>query len=389
MTLYSYSIIAISLVVAFAATSCSDKCNFSDSVITVTAKDAVNVPVDSILEELEITPLELNENHYPHGVKSVTTADSIFIVTDNKNIVYLYDKYGKYISDSANKIGKGAGEYSIVTAMSYNAYNSCIEIVTPMNLLIYDKDFNLVKSCALPTKKSKDGLDGMFFGFIHDISENEHLLIPEGALDDNRKIIRYDSEKEKVISTLKYSEDVIADMTMQIDCFHNISEDELLFFPPGVSNYVYSYNLKTNTIDKRYFVNFGTNGLVKSDLEKLSIDKDRLRMEILNTEKSVPLRTMLCGNRLVIVYKDGKTPRDFHTLIWDVELDKGYVVDTYSKEKTSFPVVYYSDNTNLYGIVDKENLSQFTQGLDSAKIKSPEDSIPDGSLVILHYALKR
>ncbi len=362
---------------------------FLCSVITVTAKNAVNVPVDSILEELEITPLELNENHYPHGVKSVTAADSIFIVTDNKNIVYLYDKYGKYISDSANKIGKGAGEYSIVTATSYNSHNNCIEIVTPMNLLSYDKDFNLVKSCALPTKKSKDGLDGMFFGFIHDISENEHLLIPEGALDDNRKIIRYDSEKEKVISTLKYSEDVIADMTMQIDCFHNISEDELLFFPPGVSNYVYSYNLKTNTIDKRYFVNFGTNGLVKSDLEKLSIDKDRLRMEILNTEKSVPLRTMLCGNRLVIVYKDGKTPRDFHTLIWDVELDKGYVVDTYSKEKTSFPVVYYSDNTNLYGIVDKENLSQFTQGLDSAKIKSPEDSIPDGSLVILHYALKR
>ncbi len=381
MTLQSYSIIAISLVVAFAAASCSDKGSSSDPIITVMANDAVNVPVDSILEELEITPLELNENHYPHGIKSITATDSIFIVSDNKNIVYLYDKYGKYISDSANKIGKGAGEYSIVTATSYNSHNNCIEIVTPMNLLSYDKDFNLVKSCALPTKKSKDGLDGMFFGFIHDILENEHLLIPEGALDDNRKIIRYDSDKEKVISTVDY--DVIVDITMQTNCFQNTSEDELLFFPPGVSNYIYSYNVRTNSIDKRYFVDFGANGF-----EESSTDKDKLKMEILNTEKVVPLRTMLCGNCLVIVYKDGKTPRDFHTLIWDLESDKGYVVDSYSKEKTSFPVVYYSDNTNLYGIVDKENLSQFTQGLDTAKIKSPEDSIPDGSLIILRYSLK-
>lgn len=389
MTLQSYSIIAITLIIAFAAVSCSDKCNTSESVITVMANDAINAPVDSITKELEIIPLELNENHYPHGVKSVTAADSIFIVTDNKNIVYLYDKYGKYISDSANKIGNGAGEYSIVTAMSCNAYNSCIEIVTPMNLLIYDKDFNLVKSCALPTKKSKDGLDGMFFGFIHDISENEHLLIPEGALDDNRKIIRYDSDKEKVISTLKYNEDVIADMTMQTHCFQNVSENELMFFPPGISNYIYSYNLRTNSIDKKYFIDFGTNGLVKSDISKMITDKDRLKMEILNTEKIVPLSTMLCGDRLIIVYKDGRTLRNFHTLIWDLKLGTGYVIDSYNNEKYKFPVVYYSDSTNLYGIVDRENLSQITQGIGSYKIKTPQDSIPDGSLVILRYALKR
>lgn len=389
MNLQSYSIIAISLIVAFVATSCRDKSDSSDSVITIMANDAINTSVDSILEELEITPLELTENHYPHGIKSVTATDSIFIVTDNKNIVHLYDKYGNYLSDSANKIGKGAGEYSIVTAMSYNAYNNCIEIVTPMNLLFYDKDFNLVKSCTLPTKKSKDGLDGMFFGFIHDISEHEHLLIPEGALDNNRRIIRYDSDKKKIISTLTYNEDVIADMTMQTHCFQNMSEDELMFFPPGVSNYIHSYNLKTNKIDKKYFVDFGANGLVKSDLSKMLTDKDRLKMEILNTEKVVPLNTMLCGDRLIIVYKDGRTLRNFHTLIWNLKIGTGYVIDSYSNEKSKFPVVYYSDSTNLYGIVDRENLSQITQGIDSDKIKTPEDSIPDGSIVILRYALKR
>lgn len=388
MTLRSYYRITISLFAAFAASSCSDKSGKQDDVVSVVATNAIKVPVDSVLETLEVIPLEFNSDHYPQGAKSIIVTDSITLIFDNKNIVYLYDSDGKYVSDSSNKVGRGAGEYSIVTAMTYNKHNNCIEIATPANLLSYDQDFNLVKMRNLPTKKYKEGLDGMFFGYIYDISDHEHLLIPEGILDDNRKIIRYDSDSDKVINTVEYDEAVIADVTMQTDCFHRISDDELAFFPPGVSEHIYSYNLKTRSIDKLYYIDFAPQGIDKSDLAKYSSDKEVLKQEILNTDKTVALRTMISGNRITIIYKDGKTLRDFHTLIWDLESNKGYTIDSYQDGNLSFPMVDYSGNGYLYCIVDKENLSQLTSVINPNKIEMPVDSISDGSLMLLCYGLK-
>lgn len=384
-----FSLTIISFFAAFVASSCSDKSGKQDDVVSVIANNAIKVPVDSILETLKVIPLEFNSDHYPQGVKSTILKDSITLIFDNKNIVYLYDSNGKYISDSSNKVGRGAGEYSIVTAMTYNKHNNCIEIATPANLLSYDHDFNLVKMRNLPTKKSEEGLDGTFFGYIYDISDHEHLLIPEGILDDNRKIIQYDSDSDKVINTVEYDKAVIADVTMQTDCFHMISDNELTFFPPGITDHIYSYNLQTGSFDKLYYIDFAPQDIDKSDLAKYSSDKEGLKQEILNSDKAVALRTMLCGNRLIIVYKDGKTLRDFHTLVWDLESNKGYTIDSYIDGNLSFPMVDYSDNGYLYSIVDKENLSQLTSGINPAKIEMPVNSIPDGSLVLLRYKLKR
>lgn len=380
-------IVAISAVVGFVASSCG-KTDAADSVITVVADDAVPARVGDLLESLEVIPLEFNTDKYPHGVKSIIATDSIFIVFDNENIVYVYGNDGKYISDSANKIGRGAGEYSIVTAMAYNRYADFIEIATPANLLFYDREFNLVKKSKLPTKNTKNGFDGMFYGFIHDISSHEHLLIPEGILDDNRKIILYDSETNKVVYSVSYEKEVIADVTMQSDCFHNISENELAFFPPGITNYIYSYNLNTQAIEKAYRIDYGSDGIAEYDLRSFSDDKERLKYEIMNTDKTLPLKTMHSGNRIIIVYKDGKSMKNIHTLLWNVESGNGYIINSYTDGELSFPVVDYCDNDILYSVVDSENLSQFISEIDLAKLKMPQYSIPEGSLAILCYKLK-
>lgn len=388
MALRSLYIASISLFITFAVTSCSDKSNNLDSVTSIAANHAVNVKVDSLLQTLDVIPLELNADHYPYGVKNMIATDSIFIIFDNKNLVYIYGKDGKYISDSANKIGRGAGEYSIVTAMSYNKYNNCIEIATPSNLLFYDKEFNLVKTCNLPTKKSKDGLDGLFFGFIHDISDHEHLLIPESILDDNRKIIHYDSDSDNVIKIVEYKQDVIVDISMQFNCFHEISENKFAFTPPGITNYIYSFNPDNGSIDKMYHINYGPNCITKSNIENISTDNERLKFDILNSDKTLPLKTMFCGNRLVIIFKDGNSLRNFHTIVWDLKNNNGYKIDTYNNNRFSFPVIDYSDNNFLYTVVDSENLPQLMQEISPSKIEIFDNSIPEGSLVLLCYRLK-
>lgn len=80
-----------------------------------------------------------------------------------------------------------------------------------------------------------------------------------------------------------------------------ISENELAFFPPGITNYIYSYNLNTQAIEKAYRIDYGSDGIAESDLRSFSDDKERLKYEIMNTNKTLPLKTMQSGNRIIII----------------------------------------------------------------------------------------
>lgn len=373
------------LMIILVAASCNK--NNQKDIITVSFEDAVPVQIDSIIENLEIIPFEINNGHYPYGVNNIIISNENIIVFDNKNIIFVYTIDGEYISDSANKIGKGEGEYSIVTAISYNKHSKYIEVVTPMHLLFYDLQFNLIKKVNLPTKFPKSGSDGSFFGFLFDISDFEHILIPESVVDNNRRAMLFDSQKGEITGEFKYGDDIFADMTMQTHCFYNGNDSNILFFPPGITNHIFAFESNKKKFSDKYNIDFGKNGIRKSDLDYGS-DKDRQKSFVMSTTKMLPLKTMKCKDYIIFVTKDGNSIKDFHTYLWNTKSEAINRIDLYEKGVPKFPLIDYADDSGVYCILDSESLQKIESTLNPKKIKKPKQEVYEGSLVLLNYQLK-
>ncbi len=300
----------------------------------------------------------------------------------------MYSADGKYISDSSNKIGKGAGEYSIVTATSYNRHNKTIEVATPNQLLFYDFNFNLVQFSELPTQLPHKGTDGMMFGFIHDLSTHEHILIPESIFDDNRQMVLFDSESGDVTNKIKYSNDILSDITMQTNCLYDSPSGDILFFPPGITNYVFSFNNETRKLSKHIYVDYGYDGITENDLRGHGSDNEKLKHYVMNTDKTIPLKAMLSGNNLIFITKNGNSIKKFHTFIYNSETRKTVTVDSYQDGKPVFPLVDYVDNDGLYCVVDSENLPTILSPITKTKVRMSDTPVLEGSLVVVKYVLK-
>ena len=131
-------------------------------------------------------------------------------------------------------------------------------------MIIYDSHFNHLKTKGIPSEVSNTGEDFLYFGTIFDLSANIHLLIPSSLSKNKNSIIIYDSNKEEILKSISYSDDILAGITMQNNCFSNISDSQLLFYPPSLSNYVYNFNTQTLTLSKRFGISWKEKGI---DLE--------------------------------------------------------------------------------------------------------------------------
>ncbi len=380
----------VALTFALLATGCGKNKtgNDEDHINSIVYEDATRTSIDSLIQQVDIIPLELDSAYYPYGIRQVLLANDKIIILDNKNVIFTFTNDGQYISDSNKKIGKGDGEYSILTAMTYNKFSDCIEVATPTHLLCYDENFNFIGSSELPTKIPKKDLEGMLVGNIYDISATTHLLIPESVLVDSRRILIYDSNKKKVLKEISFDQNIMSDITMQTENFYDLATDEYAFFPPAITNYTYRFNPSNSSLTKDYYLDYGSNGIKLPEAKREKSYKENLRSEIIESNALIPLKTMLSGDYLIVVLKEGNNIRDFHTLFWNRKTEKGYVIDSFKDDKPYFPILDSAFDSSLYSIVDYSNVSQLTSVIEPTKINMPKDSIPDGSYVVLRYKLK-
>ena len=285
-------------------------------------------------------------------------------------------------------MGKGEGEYSNVTAVSFNKHNNTIEVATPLKLLSYDLNFNNIGNVDLPTKLPHGDETGRFFGSIYDISHDQHLLIPICLANDFRQIYSYNSSLKKLSGKVDFGDDILDNTTMQSQCFQPLSTDTLIFFPPGISNYIYTFTPSTNELHKYLQMTFGANGITETELRQFNSDEDSLMDYILNTEKAIPLKSMAYKNYILTIIKIGRTLDNWYTIVWNPTTRKAYRLNVSVNDKTSFPIFDYVDNKGIYSIVDSDTFQEITKTFNPTKIKTDSLEIPDGSFVVLKYRLK-
>lgn len=135
----------------------------------------------SFIDTLEIIQLtdEVNEAVINEIDRVFFIEDQIFVLDRLGNKIVSFDKSGKYIASTVKYIGRGSNEYTHLSDAALDEKKRCIYVYcdTPMSILVFDYDLNLLK---------KENVDFL----AHEIMvDNESLLF----LSSNaKKIYNYE-----------------------------------------------------------------------------------------------------------------------------------------------------------------------------------------------------
>ena len=357
----------------------TEKINFEEAEVSSVQKHFSNAKIVSLKE---------NDGPFLSDVSTLDVYDDYMLVCDKRSILYLFSRDGNCISNSIDKFGHGEGEYSIITAYTYNPYSKNIEILTPKDLLFFDINFKLQRRVPLPTTFSNTGEGFVFFGKISDISSSMHLLIPTGISDDCNKIYVFDSEEKKVVKTLSY-DDVISNITMQTKCFFSLQNDDLLFCPPCVTNNIYIFDKKSFLLKKAYYTDFGKKGLTTSDVSQFGDNDNRLSEYLLTCKKSMPIKTFCVGDQIFFLIKEGNDIKNWYTLVYNLETKKLYSIQNYHQKEIRFPVIMSVHGNSVFSAVEVRQLkslqSALGENVDSTYFNT---SGSENDYVIVEYMIK-
>ena len=106
-----------------------------DNSKKISLTDTKKSKLKDVISKIEVIELPRIENAYFAGYDRFLVKDSLFIIKDRKGTLFVFGNDGNFISNSANKIGKGKEEYFILLAYTYNNFSKEIEVVTPTGII--------------------------------------------------------------------------------------------------------------------------------------------------------------------------------------------------------------------------------------------------------------
>ncbi len=63
--------------------------------------------VSDLFSKIEIVPLAMREGNFLGNVERVQVSDNYYVVSDSRQILTVFDKTGKFVSSSEDKMGNG------------------------------------------------------------------------------------------------------------------------------------------------------------------------------------------------------------------------------------------------------------------------------------------
>ena len=342
---------------------------------------AVQSTSAEVFSELKVIPLIQEEGHFMSNIRRLEVYDDRFVLSDNRNVIHIYSRDGKFISNSEKKIGHGNGEYTIMIGFTYNPYSKYVEISTPAGIKFYDEKFNFICSASLPTNPATEDERCCFFEYLYGLSPTLHLLLPSSISENPYTISVYDSEREEIIKTIDVSEDIVTSFNMTDKCFSEIDANTKFFYPPGAAKYTYRFKQDDLSLEKGYSLNFGSRGLTPED-GKMSDDL---------LEKSdfvYPLHIYTESHKLFFLIRNGNDDYKRYYLVYDEKTGGAKKVYLFEDGTSVFPAITSVHNGCVYSVQAVERVPLYTNGFNSEVSMPDLSAIDDGSMCVLEYKIK-
>lgn len=347
--------------------------------------------ISDVIMNTELIPLQYKNSEAPKAKKNVIVKDGYIFICDQENVIHVFSMDGKKISDSRKKIGHGNGEYYIMTGWTFNKYSKTIELLTTDKMIIYDLNFNFVKSADLPIYK-KHGGRGLFFGHIDDLSATIHLLIPNHLpeFENSAEVVVFNSENNTILNKFSYSEDIITFLSMQNDCFSEFGKDSLFFYPPAITKYFYAMDRQTMDISKMIKVDWGGNSIQPEQIAQFRGNNKKLMSYLMTCDKTIVIRVMQSEGFVMAYQKKGNKVKDSSILALNLNQNKAYVIKASLNDDSMLPTFSCLEDGNAYIFTRTEDLSnEVIDALNATQSYNYfKDSLDDDQVVILKCHIK-
>lgn len=382
MNKYFFKTLTLLAIIFIACNSKNEKESTFD-IINVDISLSGNI--EDFVRKIEIIPLETHNHCLLGQLKRIYFSRNYFILWDNNNVISLFDINGNFISNSAHCIGQGPNEYIIITACSFNEYSNCIEIVTPNDIFFYDLDFNLISKKSIPTQpRTTSEKWSLYWGYIFDLDKNKHIILPTTVSKDPYQLYIYDSENNKIIKRIDYSNDVISGLTMQ-NLNIRANNDSLLFFsPPAFDYYHYIMDVQSMQMKKHFKFDFGNRNLTRKDLNRFDTEEDKINY-LLESKEILPLRTFFNEDYIISTLKMGN---DFYTYYKNNAKNSTIVLKNRSDGRAiSIPFFENLKDDILYTVMNPFEIDQYINHelTDRSIISTLKE---DDNPVVIKYYLK-
>lgn len=368
--------------------SCTDSQESKSECMYLDFSNAKDSRVSDVFSEMETISLESTMDSYMYDVDRLIVTDEYFTVSDTRHNIYLYSKEGRFISSSANKVGDGPGEYSIITSFTFNPYTNQVEICTPDKILFYDVSFDLKSEVMLSDILQTTLEDRKFINKIYDLGEHVHG-VSLSARDSGRDVLYViDSKEKKILKELSYGEDVLAQISMQDCCFSTLQDNELTFAAPCVTPFIYRYDQKEMSLDRYAELYFGPDALKREDVDPYKDNEEKLSDFLLTCEKIIPIKVMNTGSNMTVLTRQGNRIRDMKSFFYNMEEKTYHSIDCYGEGGLQFPVFKDVKDQYVYSLVRNEQIPEIVKAAEGCKIVNSNegtDDEEDGVTVIRYW----
>lgn len=371
----------------------------SGIIQVVDVSNPKHVKLDDLFSELEVIHMESGIKSYVPNARYVQQCGDKYIFMDNSLNFYVFDTKGHFISSSKLVEGHGHGEYTVPMGGCYNPYTKNIEIITPLNLLVYDMNFKFIKSVPLPAELPNESNNNhaQLFEYIYDLSDHLHVLI--SSSDPRTQYVNtmfiFDSEKQEVIKKISFNEDVIHNIFSQSFPFLNYDDENLLFIPPRNSQCIYKFDKKKQELQRFLSFNYGKDFYSPEDLETIrkSSGEKEMYKYIVKNPKKFPLMIFYDEGYFYIMV-NGATPRvaDSSVIIVDSKTGESSVLPFAKDNKIQFYPLSFVSKKMLYVASDSyvitDSLINAFPGKVTEVNKYNADSTVNDNIAVLKYHLK-
>lgn len=369
--------------------SCSKPAPEEGECARIDFSHAEESAVSEVFSAVEIIPLESTADSYMYDSDKLKESAHYFVVSDVRNNLYVYDSKGSFISSSVSKVGDGPGEFSIITACSFNPETGQIEICTPNKMLFYDVHFNLLSEVRTDEILNTEDGEPRFIRKMHDLGDSKFAVSVSGSDMRLESLLIVDIKEKKVLEEISYGKDVIAGITMQDQCFSPLDGTSLSYHAPVYTPIIYRYDMSEMTLEPYLCLDFGKDELKKEDVLPMQDDENRLSEYLLTCDKMIPVKTWNDQSRIVSLVRQGSKVKDMKTYVYDYQTGKAHVIPCYDSDGLQFPVFRDSDGQHLYSIVRNAQLPEIVSAAQGAQVSCGDsDWVKDEdgvSIVIYKY----
>lgn len=337
--------------------ACKDKQTKSvEENLQIDIESRKTMALDAVFDRIEIIPMETNENSLIGSLDYVRFVDdTYFMFVDRSMNIILFDRNGRYISNSSKVNGPGPEEYYTLIDLAYNSSLDCIEVLTSsMSIMRFDTAFNFIEK--FPIAESNVRIFNNFFP----IDSVNYLLKPSVSVEEEKNnVYVYNIKTNKFDKKFQFEEPVAG--IHQNNNPIRFSDGTFFFLPQGIVASGYRFETVKSSFSKLFTVNFVGHRIDVND-PKLKVDHEKVNGHVevydylvAHKDYALPFNTLF-NNRYIATRI--KYQKEFFYHVYNRKQGNEYFISKFTNGFQIPEFVHIQDNA-LYAVIKASDVNKY------------------------------